>query len=653
MNRKLLITMLAVTASAPRGVVAQQPADTVQLEPVVITATRVPVPRSSVPLAVTVLDGKELRARGIRHVSEALRNVPGFAVVQSGSFGGTTSLFLRGGEANSVKVLVDGVPLNQPGGAVDLANLTLDNVERVEIVRGPASVLYGSDAVAGVVQIFTRRGAGRTRGEVSVRAGTFATAAAEAGLHGGTGAVSYGFGFARSTTDGILDFNNDYDNTVWSGSVRAASEGRTDVALSLRYTDSEFHVPTDGTGRLVDRNAFSLSEQLSGALDVGHWLSDRVEGRLLLTLHEFDGGFDDRPDGPADTLGFFGFNTVQDVTRRAADGRVNLHVGEAVVTAGATFEEQKERSLSESLSQFGNSTSSLEVERLNYAYYGQLYATPVPGLAVTLGLRVDENEEFGSFFTYRGGASYQLPTGTRLRASAGRAFKEPTFLENFSTNPFFRGNPDLDPERSLSWEFGVEQTASGGRVRVAATYFDQRFRDLIQFTFAPPNPDGPHFFNVPAADASGVELEVTLAPVAGLTVGGNFTGLDTDVRDPGFDVATGDEFVRDSTLLRRPATVFGIEATYALLDHATLAASVRHVGERADRDFGSFPATRVTLEPYTDVAVSAEVDLVRGAAGPALTLRGRVDNLLDEEFQEAFGFRAPGRRVTVGISARF
>src|ERR1043166_1368054 len=150
----------------------QQPTDTVELNPVVVTATRVPRPVTDVPAAVTVLRGEDLRAQGIRTVFEALREAPGAAVVQTGSLGGQTSLFLRGGQSHHVKVLIDGVPVNQPGGAFDFANLTTDNVERIEVVRGPASVLYGSDAVTGVVQIFTRRGANASRAEASVRGGT-------------------------------------------------------------------------------------------------------------------------------------------------------------------------------------------------------------------------------------------------------------------------------------------------------------------------------------------------------------------------------------------------------------------------------------------------------------------------------------------------
>src|SRR2546425_8345346 len=174
--RYALVLGLSLLASfATSGALAAQGPDTVILNPVVVTATRFPTSAAGVPAAVTVLLGAELRGQGVHTVFEALREVPGAAVVQTGSFGGQTSLFLRGGQSNYVKVLVDGVAANQPGGSFDFANLTTENVERIELVRGPASVLYGSDAVTGVVQIFTRRATATSHTEATVRGGTYGT----------------------------------------------------------------------------------------------------------------------------------------------------------------------------------------------------------------------------------------------------------------------------------------------------------------------------------------------------------------------------------------------------------------------------------------------------------------------------------------------
>ncbi len=191
-------------------------------------------------------------------------------------------------------------------------------------------------------------------------------------------------------------------------------------------------------------------------------------------------------------------------------------------------------------------------------------------------------------------------------------------------------------------------------MRFGVVYFEQRFQDLIQFTPTPPSPGAPNFFNVAEADAAGVEFEFDVSPVPNLDVRGSFTGLDTEVQDPGFGTELGDEFVRDSSLLRRPSVTYSGQASYRFRDRVTVGAMVRHVGERADRDFSTFPSDRVTLDAYTDVALSAEVEL-SGALGigPTIILHGRIDNLFDETYQEAFGFRAPERRVTAGLRARF
>ncbi len=629
---------------------AQVPADSAtRLEPVVVTATRLLTPRASVAATVTVLEGDALRALGYRHVLDALRSVPGLNVVQTGSFGGNTSVFLRGGESDYVKVLLDGVPLNDPGGTFDFANLTLDNVERIELVRGPTSVLYGSDAVAGVVQILTRRGEGPPRAEIAIRGGTYASVVVDGNFAGGSESMSYAFSFSRSTSDGSYAFNNDYDNMVLSGSVRATPDTHTEANFTVRYTDSEFHFPTDGIGRVVDRNSFRLQDRVTGALEVSRFFTDHVEGRVLFALNETDGGIDDESDGPADTLGFFSFKSLDAVVRRSADVRANIYLSSrTVITAGAQLENEKQRSFSESHSEFGSSNSSREAERLNRGYYAQLQAGLASGIAFNAGVRVDDNEAFGTFFTYRGGATYLFGSGTRVRASVGKAFKEPTFFENFSQDPFAMGNPDLAPERSVSWEVAAEQSFLGGRIVAAATHFYQRFRDLVQFTSSPPGQGDPNFYNVAAADASGLELEIN-AHLGRLTLGGNYTYLDTRVTDAGFDTGAGAGFVVGERLLRRPTRTLSGSARYRILDRASLGLSLHHVGDRDDRDFSTFPATPVVLPSYTTVNAAASYTIVpRGGSVPAVTLSLRVENLFDRKYGEVFGFPARGRTVVLG-----
>ncbi len=253
--RRFALAIAAVLVLATSTAVAAQEAqDTTRLPELVVTPTRLPTPPDAVVSSVTVMEGDDLRARGVRFVQDALREVPGAAVVQGGSFGAVTSVFLRGGESDYVKVLIDGVPANQSGGAFNWANLTTDNVDRIEILRGPGSVIYGSDAVSGVVQIFTRRGEGGFSVEGGAEAGTFGTVNGHGGVLGGTPRLTYSADASRFATDGTYRFNSDYGNTALSGSVRGLPDSRTDASLSVRFTDSRYHFPTDFAGVPADSN---------------------------------------------------------------------------------------------------------------------------------------------------------------------------------------------------------------------------------------------------------------------------------------------------------------------------------------------------------------------------------------------------------------
>ena len=638
--RRVLVVFAVAAVGLTAAAAAQEAQDTIRLEDITVTATRVPVSAGALASSITVLRGEELQARGIRNVSDALRTVPGLNVVQSGSFGAATSLFLRGGESDYVKVLIDGVAVNQPGGAFNFADLTVTNIERIEILRGPASVLYGSDATVGVVQIFTKRGDGPFRVSAGGRAGTYGSVGFDIDVSGAAEHTNYTLAIDRFTTNGSYDFNNDYDNLVVSGLFRTRPNDATDIAFSLRYQDSEFHFPTDGTGNLVDQNAFSVDEVTTIGIEAGRFLTDRVEARLVLASNVVSGGTNDAQDDENDTLGFYAFRSIQDLSRQSVDLRTNVYFDDGIIlTAGAQLEQQEERMFNESCC---SSSGSTDVERSNRAYYAQLLAN-MAGFSVVVGGRLDDNETFGTFKTYRAAAAYGL-SGTKLRASVGRSFKAPTFFENFATG-FVVGNPDLEPERSFSWEVGLEKTLFDGRVTVVSTYFDQTFQDLIQFTFS----QQPNYVNVAEAQAYGLELEANIVPVADLAITANYTRLETKVIDAGFDSGDGATFVEGARLLRRPANTLSASATYRGWERGVLSLVLHHVGNRDDRDFGSFPATPVVLPSYTTVDFAAQLDLLpRRAAALRLTWTVRVENLFDEAYAGAFGFPNRGRTLFVG-----
>lgn len=631
--------------------------DTAALRPVVVTATRLPVPQAAPTATATVITSAELRARGITHVADALRDVPNAAILQNGSFGAQASLFLRGGDPKYVQVLVDGVPVNDAGGAFNYANLTTDNIERIEVLRGPASVLYGSDAVTGVVQIFTRRGAAGTRASLAGRGGSYGTVEGEAsaaGTAGQAGHLGWSAGAARYGSDGVLAFNNRYRNESANGALRWSRAGRGDAALAARVQRAQYNFPTNGAGLAVDSNAFRGDERATVSLDAGAFVRPRLELRTQLGIAGLRGRNDDRRDNAADTLGFSqGYVSHDGTTRRNADLRANWYVApRTVLTVGGDYRATRFRTADSSVLKGGPSAGRpLASSRDNRAAYVQLLGEAAGVLTTTLGARYDDNSAFGRFRTVRAGLGAALPGGASVRVAVGNAFREPTMLENFARAPFNYGNAALRPERTRSFEAGATQRLAGGRASLGATYYVQRFRDVVQYGTVQrlASGDSTNYFNVAAANGAGVELEARVAAAAGLDVTASYTRSDTRVTDAGLQSGAGATFVVGSRLLRRPADLAALTVTRALARGGSLALRVNYTGRRDDRDFNTFPATPLVLPEFTTVNLAAEYPVVRtGRTGSALTLTARADNVLNHRYEPVLGFRAPGRTVLVG-----
>jgi vitamin B12 transporter len=617
MIRYVVFTLVATVAVAH----SQEPLDTATLAPITVTATRVAVDRRATPASITVITGEELRARGITRLTDALRDVPGASVVQSGSFGSQTAVFLRGGESDYTKVLIDGVPVNDAGGAIDLAHISVANAERIEIVRGPASVLWGSDAVTGVIQIFTNRARDHSQLAISGRGGTYATrdASAELALVRGTMQVS-ATGISYET-DGVLDFNNGYRNRQASASLRYQPTIRKTLRATLRHSDATFHYPTDFLGTPVDSNQYRRERRLVGALEASAPLSGRMTARVLLAANELDGVSDNQVDRPGD----FAYHDESEASRRVLDGRIDVTLPlDALLTTGAEWTRQREAN-----------TSNFDASRVNRGYYAQLLAGSGAPWLVTVGTRVDDNEKFGTFVTSRASGSWRFVTGTRVRATFGTAFKEPAFAEIFSTS-FTRGNATLKPERSRSMELSVEQELFLRRATVGVTWFDQRFRDRVDFIpFPSDSAVFGTFANIGRANASGVELEGRVQTFAGVAFATSYAYLETEITD--------DEFGREGQrLLRRPMHTATATVSYSAT-RASIAATAHRVGSRHDVGY-------VRLPWYTTLDLAGELRLLQ-RRGLDLHLTARIENALDEQYEAIANYRAPGRTALIGARA--
>lgn len=660
MRRRFTFVILIVLA--PSVAVAQGTArDTARTAPVVVTATRSELARDRVPESVSVLTGEQLRRRGITTVADALRQVPGVALAQSASYGTATSLFIRGGESKFTKVLLDGVPVNDAGGAFDFASLTTDNVERIEIVRGPSSVLYGSDAVAGVVQIFTRRGTSGAHADLAVRGGGFGSSDIEGSARGastpGGSIIDWSAGAARHRTAGFQAFNSAFADNTASALLRAA-HGAADAQLTVRFADLALQFPTDGSGQVVDSNAVHREDRLAAGLDAGLRLSEVATLRAMLASNDVHGVTTDQPDSPGDDQGYY-YSTADRTRRRSGDVRLALALPRSIqLTVGGQVE--REWQASATTSNFG--PSGFTAARRTSGTYAQLLLDPGDRYTATLGGRYEHNERFGDFWTWRAAASARIAAGTRVRASAGTAFREPTFLENYGSD-FVIGNPALRPEHSLSVDAGIEQQL-GGAVTLAGTWFANSFRDLIDYAYSATEPN---YFNLARTRTSGVELEGRAELPARLHADASFTYLDARVVNPGVSTDLSATFAANARLLRRPMHTLDVGLGYRA-NRVGVDLRSHRVGERDDVYFApDFSSSRVALPAYTRVDLSGDIALTgarsnRGTA--ALTLR--VDNLFDARYTEAAGvnydfartdetslrltgYRASPRRALVGL----
>ena len=638
--RALLSLVAAALVAGGAVPIGAQARDTTRLRPVVVTATRSDQPHGRGVASTTVLDANALRSAGVADLTDALRAVPGLQLVRSGGPGTQVSLFLRGAESDYVRVLVDGVPVNEPGGAVDLSAWTLDGIERIEVVRGPASVLYGSDAVAGVVQLFTRRAATRAQALARASTGSFGTrvgdamvATSAAGWHA-MGSV------ARRRSDGIQAFNSQWWNDALSARM-GWTGARTTVTLTGQQRRDALHVPTDGAGRVVDTNAYRNGRRSTIGMDATHRFGDRWRVALNAAAMEGRTRTDDQQDGLADTLGLYTYLNRGSVRRRVVEARVEARPRaelQAMVGAEWSLEAQHSR---DSSNYGGN--PAFAADRTTRAAWVQLAGGP-SAVQFTLGARLDDNSTFGQFTTARAGVAARVADGWHLRGSLGSSFKAPTFLEQFNT-AFTTGNPDLTPERGRVAELALGLILPYGRGEVSATAFGQRFTNLVQYAW---RETGPHFFNVARARADGVELEASRWMGTRLQVQGASTWLSTEVVDAGLDEGAGAVFVDGQRLIRRPAHTWSLGALAVPHPRLSVRASALRTGTRDDRDFSTFPARAVVMPAFTraDIAATWEVtSLVR--------LLGRLDNLTDASYSEAFGFPAPGRQWTVGAEWRF
>lgn len=628
-------------------------------EDVVVTATRTMVPVENLGVSSTVITEEEIKARRASDVAELLRDVAGFHVVRFGSRGSQSVIFPRGGEPNYTLVLIDGVQVNLGGGDFYWENLSTDNIARIEIVRGPQSALYGSDAIGGVIQIFTKSGSGPASVDLSTAHGVRSERGRYVGeqrvrVSGGTDRFGYSAAYGRIDDGGILKINNDYWNNTLSTRFDFYPKDTWEVSLTGRLTDASYEYPTESTG---DKYSPLDPNQTQKEQDAVLGLSTRVQSKpwwenvLSLGVHQNRRRNLDPYNEETDLADSFGrYNE----TRTTLDYHANLQWAftENVASVFTLGYERDQEQYRQKTVYFD--ISSLGADRTNDAIYLQEQLTLFGRLHLVGGFRMEDNSAFGTEVTPRGAAAFDVrETGTTFRVAAAKGIKEPTFYENFADDSWTLGNPDLDPEKSTSWEAGVSQRL-GHRARISASYFHSRFTDLIAYVpspFPPPPERNPNFFNIQAAKVHGVEVELQGRLMENLSAGLSLTFLDSEVTDDGGLDSVA--FQEGKQLLRRPKT-----SATGWLDcrwqrfHGRLTG--HYVGSRDDADYRDWTAPkRTTLDDYlvVDASVAYQVPTVATIKDMEIFLKGT--NILDADFEHVFGYSTPGAAVMIGAAFQF
>jgi len=659
----ILIGLLLEVITTTPALAESEEKDTVPImDETLVTATRTETPVRELGVSTTVVTEEEIKERQAVDALDVLRTVPGFNISRTGSRGGTTSLYSRGGEDNFTKVLIDGVSVNLGGGAYDFGSLLTENFERIEIVRGPQSALYGSDAIGGVINFITKPGEGKPSLRASTSNGTYLKGDKNyigehnLGFTGGNEWIGASLAYARIDDNGYLDVNDDYWNNTFSGRVDVYPLDNLNFTFTGRYEQAKDEFPTEFAGDRfppLDPNQDLKTDEWVSGIQAQYRMLPWLEHVVLFGYHYNDQKFKDPEDLPADTFGAFFSDTEE--TRTSVDYHFNVRYPSggtvrSTFTAGFEYLDETYDQKTRSIFLGFESSDALDENRDNLGWYAQEQLSFFDRLHLTFGARYEDNSEFGTEFVPRASAAYEFTeTGTVVRGAAGKGFKTPTFTENFAQG-FATGNPDLKPEKSYSWEVGVDQALWQNKLVVGATYFNQKFDDLITYIDqADPLPD---FENIQAAESRGIELTAMCKPGYGFTVGGNYTYLDTEVTDDGGVGGPGTFFEEGKDLLRRPN-----HAASAFVNWAREGFQVRvdghYVGERDDLYYQPFPdpVIRVTLDDYfvVDLAAAYRFNLNHRYIKD-FKIFAKVQNLFDEHYEEVFGFSPPDPSFRVGLA---
>jgi vitamin B12 transporter len=653
MRRLFLITTTSLAATLACIGNASADAADYGAELVVVSATRTEQPLEKTGASITVLDAKDIETQQTVVLTDILKEVPSLVVTRNGGLGQPASISLRGGEAGQTVVLIDGVRVNDPSttddsAAAALGDLLVNNIDRVEVLRGPQSTLYGSDAIGGVINVITKRGGSSVVAlDASAEGGSFGTFHANVAANGQSGIVEYGAGLNFLTTTGISAAdsrngnheNDGYTNVGATANVRVHITDAVSADLRGYYTHGHDDFD-DGFGGppnflVADSAANNTNELLTGYAGLN---ADFFDGRFhnrfaILGSEGARTFFDSASDTVHKNFAFF-----SSVSRFEYQGIVDLDTATASqVTFGAETQLSTFRNNNFGVFAFFSPPVISGHDRLT-GYYAQGQTTLLDQLTLIAGVRLDDDDQFGTHTSYKINAAWNIPDwNITLRANVGNAFKAPSLFQEFGPN----SNPitKLKPETATGWEAGVDTGAWENRVRASLTYFERHTSDQIDFQncFTPADAPGcperlaafGYYINLDKTRASGIEAILGADVTDTLNVKLNYTNM------------SAVNSVTHLDLARRPQNLASAVISWRPIDGATVGGSVTYQGKRFNDTANLTP-----LNANTQVNLFGSYDLTE-----QWQLFGRIENLFNDRTEQVTGYGVPGLGAYAGLRA--
>ena len=602
---------------------------------VVVTANRTPTSRIASGSSISVVTSEEFSRKQTSFVADVFRDVPGISLSRTGPVGAQTQVRMRGTEANHTLVLIDGVEVNDPSGAseFDFNTLLVDDIERVEILRGPQSSLYGSDAIGGVINIITKSGDGAIKAAASAEGGSFGTGKAAVSVRGSEGIVNYSFGLSEFTTEGVSfaperqgnTEQDGFDVTAFNTKIGIQLTENLDFEIVGRYVDSQQEFDELGNVGGLSLPVDSQSETESEAFSLG----------LKSVLQSFEGQWEHILGvgiSEIDRENFGGFASTFKGDKRRVYYQSNVFVETSALAEAShvfTFLVDNEIDAQDVLG--GGIQSDVDSETTGFV--GEYKLEIFDQIFLSASIRHDENDLFKNTNTVRTTGAYVVKdTGTRLHTSYGEGVKNPTLFELFGFAPGFTPNPNLKSEKSYGWDVGVEQEFMNGQATFAATYFENTINNLIQGAGATAvNLNGKN-------KIEGAEFEVSIRPATDLSFSGQYT-------------YTGTEDANGIELIRRPKHVASLRSTLTRFNgDLEVNFGGTYYGKQNDTAFQAvlpFGSQTVTLDSYILADANIKYKLTDN-----VSIFGRLQNILNVRYENVFGTANPGFGAFMGLQVQ-